>query len=218
MEELVFNPRKMSVAMVEAELGKRPDLRIDQLKALLANEGSQVRPRKGVERLLDARLLALAEEAIEAASDDMVDEVAGAEVAGAEADESEDEGPFGVEGPEEVSDVQEAEAEDALPGGGTKGPDLLGILGEMTAEQLAEHGLCRMMGPDPDDPMAPEGYEEIALNTPVHYVQNDEEHEGYYVTPQSGALIRMRDGQDTVIFVPEDSFRVSPTDEKEGSD
>ena len=38
--ELVFNPRKMSVAMVKAELAKRPDLTIDELKMMLAGEGS----------------------------------------------------------------------------------------------------------------------------------------------------------------------------------
>ncbi len=272
-DKLAFNPRKMSVAMVEAELGRHPNLTIDQIKALLAHEGSQYRPREGVERLLDARLLALAEEAIEAASDDMVAEGAPDEevsyrfIIDAEGSDQDPVAPIDDVSDEEVERqptetitdhvgrmavVQgvkdEDEALDAVVDAA-----LAELLGRMTAERLAGFGLCRMMGPDPDRPMEPEGSEEetawdyhldcpachavleitgetprvigeqgsgeepapaIAVNTPVHVTMtNGDVHEGYYLRPQPGAMIRMRDGHETIIYVPDHDFRVSPSDD-----
>ncbi len=47
-------------------------------------------------------------------------------------------------------------------------PDgLTAVLGEMPAEQLAEYGLTRMMGPDVDDPMAPDpAYRDADIGQP----------------------------------------------------
>ena len=202
MEELVFNPRKMSVAMVGAELDKHPDLTIDQLRALLEHEGSQYRPRGGVEDLFDARLTALAEAALELVAEDMEDvrtDEAGDPITQGDtkAPEQEapveDDGPFGVEGPESVSDVQEAEPEE--PEDEDPGFEILPEDDESSDDQ------------------------DIPTGTQVHVtMENSVVHEGYYVRPQSGAMIRMRDGQDTIVYVADHNFVVSPVDDDSEDD
>ena len=334
-DDLVFNPRKMSVAMVEAELAKHPDLTIDQLKAMLAHEGTQVRPRQGVERALDARLLALAEEAIEAAADDMVAEGAPeAELGDSDAGQLDEDAPM-MEAPADPIDAM-TDAEIARQPGetitehvgrmaeaqGIEPKRMLGTHAVLVAAAMLAHetnrAYCAILGDDSQtswddapqwqrdsafagvtaihrdpattpeqshegwlaqkqadgwrwgevkdadakthpcfmpyedlpenqrlkdslfgfvvrlilglEPVAedtPEGdqssplYDDhaIAANTPVHVTMtNGEVHEGYYVKEQPGAMIRMRDGQDTVIFVPDQSFWVSPSDEDESGD
>ncbi len=279
--ELVFNPRKISVAMVAAELAKRPDLTIDELKALLAHEGTQIRPRNGVEKLLDARLLALAEEAIEAASEDMVAEGGPDPEVGIKDEEAKaapdplsptEEGLSShvAPAPDEEVEIEKlplsvdltegdvADAEAAIEAAAEEMSEPAAPIDAMTDaeierqpdETVAEHvdRLAEAQGVKPvevdltDDEMAaltaavfgpvaaaddsdpePEDDQEaapaIAANTPVHVTMtNGEVHEGYYVKEQAGAMIRMRDGQDTVIFVPDQNFWVSPSDEDEGGD
>lgn len=341
---LVFNTRKMSVGMVEAELAKHPDLTIDQLKAMLEHEGSQVRSRKGVERALDARLLALAEEAIEAAAEDITEpeeepEVEPEQEPGPEEDvgivdgvqyrsnaadpiddmtddeialqpgetitehvhrmavaqgvetvadgEVEPQRMFGeqpvllaaailahetnraycaVLGDDSQTswyDAPQWQRDSALAGvvaihrdptttpeqshegwlaqkqedgwrwGEVKDADAKTHPCFMSYEDLPEDQRLKdslfgavvrlILGLEPKAEEAPEDEESdvptIAAGTPVHVQMTDREvHTGYYMQPQPGAMIRMRDGLDTVIYMPEGSFWVSPSDEDEGGD
>lgn len=64
---------------------------------------------------------------------------------------------FGVSGAK-LTLMGSAEDEEVLFGKDEgEGPSLADLLGGMDAEELANLGVCRMMGPDADDPMASEG-------------------------------------------------------------
>ena len=83
-----LNPRRLSVKLFEEELAGLPDLTLDELKALLALEAKGGKVRRGVEAAIDARLIALANEALEAAAEDArEDEVVEEEEVEAEADD-----------------------------------------------------------------------------------------------------------------------------------
>ena len=183
--KLVFNTRKMSVSMVKAALAKHPDLSIDQLKALLAHEGNHWRPRRGIEHLLDARLTALAEAALELVAEEMEEVELPAEAA-----------------PEEFEDKQEPE-EVAAPAIAAVEPGFVLVVEEEWPE----------IKRDDESPDA-EANPPFAIDTPVHVMMlNGEVHEGHYVKPVAGSMIRMRDGQDTIVFAPDDKIWVSPSED-----
>ena len=267
---LVIDPRKMSVKDFEKQLAKKKDLTIDELKVMLAREGESVKARRGVEKAIDERLVALASEAMEAVAEEVVDEAR--EVAAPEAeveartDEAGDPITQGVvtmpemeptalgdsdAGPvaeDEVSVEPEPEgAENSEQSDDEEGPSLADMIGEMTAKELAgRFGLCRMMGPDPDDPMAPDpAYAEAEpkpddapaeiteidtedIPNPDEFMDDDgpivpgdevhatlpdgKVHEGYFVEMCMGAKLRMRDGQDTIIYAPDGTWYKSPDD------
>ena len=290
-DALVFNPRTMSVAMVEAELRKHPDLTIDELKALLECEGTQYRPRAGVEKLLDDRLLALADEALELAAAPMEDVVVEEQAPAEEEPEEEDtdeEMPVGMFGQRSMllaaammahetnraycallgddnhtpwEDAPEWQQESILAGVSAinENPALTPeqshsawlarkesegwVYGEEKDAVLKTHPCVlpyadlpttqrlkdtlfgsvvrsiididfgEALGAMSEDQPEPQ---EITTNTPVHVTMlNGEVHEGYYVKPQPGAMIRMRDGVDTVIYVPDHKFWVSPSEDDE---
>jgi len=262
---LVFDPRKLSVAGVERELKKRPDLTVAELKALLKREGSQVRPRLGVERLVDARLGAAAEAAtaeaalaLAAVAEDVhevkrkrvaeamdpatlvlkvVETTVGPEEPIVEAEaEPEIWGKSVIQEAEEAMAAERAvEAAVAEAGPTTTGvanttvneepepepepdpepePSPLDNLEEgMVVVKVAEPDLFEELepevGPEPEEEPEPE--QEIKSGTAVHLRMPDGTvHEGYLVRRSQGATVRLRDGRDTLVFVPNERWWLTP--------
>ena len=282
---LVFDPRKLSVAGVERELKKRPDLTVAELKALLKREGSQVRPRGGVERLVDARLAAVAEAALEAVAEDMhevkrkqrraaadaalialvmapdldvalaaadaAEAEAEAKVAGVEGQPATDAGPVELgaplevlppNGPEVAYDAPPEPAEepvDPLPW--EDEPEAEGETGFAMEPEPAEelHGPTHdafgkepvsrsraftgpvstitvpagiaVAEPEAEPDLFEELEPEIKSGAAVHLRMLDGMvHEGHFVERAEGAMVRLRDGRDTLVFVPNERWWLTP--------
>ena len=156
---MVFDPKDLTVGEVGERLAAMPDLTIGELGALLEAEGAGSRPRVGVERLLDARLAALAAAA-------MVEEV-----------EVEAE-------PAPSLEELEAELEEFTP--------------STTRSFVGDGAVTSNVTISRSDIES-----ELVKGIEVHvHMEDGTVHEGYFVAWADGAMVRMRDGTDTVRFVP----------------
>ena len=241
---------------------KRPDLTVAELKALLKREGSQVRPRLGVERLVDARLGAAAEAAtaeaalaLAAVAED-VHEVKRKRVAEAmdpatlvlkvvETTVGPEEPIVEAEAEPEIwgkSVIQEAEeamaAERAMEAAVAEAGSTTTVVANTTVNEEPEpepepdpepepspldnleEGMVVVKVAEPDlfeelEPEAgpePEAEAEIKSGAAVHLRMLDGTmHEGYLVSRSQGATVRLRDGRDTLVFVPNERWWPTPT-------